>query len=662
MTPNDDGRTLKNFLVQPFTMSSNTEQIQNIEENPKLLEDFMSMLQRLFKICLYYPSGHIILDQATDKFLSLLVSLAGKKHFIRFEENGKCLLLQQVGLENSQPFVGEFRRLLASLSLVFIEISRDISREDLHDFIRKVIASRSQGSNIKRFSSVEITDLPPTIRVGRKEYLAREAAATDGRLDSAAENLKVFFNALAERGLTKEQINQCRQLLVSLPGKMKKQKFQPGDLPSASWEDIAHLLAQAIQGKTLINRSFSHGNLDMLSAILSSLEETTGDKKSREAINLIVSIIKGPNLEQVKGKDEEELQTSVPRMNSVPVSVSEIQDFVDKNRLNASSLQKIQDIPAEQETLSVLLQLIQRKQSLNNQARILLFFNDVFANPLQDRTWDILVNGLLAILRKDDRAVDLAMAIRLITESMRRSEYADPLELFLRVLTYCRDKEENILWPFAVNELLASGGRSSIDTFRPLCIRLARLSWKDMIRALPVLQSLDVFQQGQVAPSFFLELSPAWYPLCAFLLMTPVAPRIIGHVVDCLKTKPADKLIKAVAPFLDPSVPEHRTFLDRYFRHPVKNEMAEGLKGMAGDIITQGLNVLPQEMREQPWVAESISAMSDLQGNKSREILNQILTSKRLLMLPEWPNACRKAAQSALAEMKRRPKITRKSY
>jgi hypothetical protein len=627
--------------------------------NPLILNDFMNALQRLFRIGLYYPSGHAILDQATDRILALLTSLAQDRHFIRIEDDGRGLLLESTRLDDGQLFVAEFRRLMATLSITAIEINRDISREDLHIFARKMIAGRSLGASTKQFTSIEITDLPASVSVTVKEFLAREGNLSDGRLDSATRNLNAFFDALAGHGLSEEQINQCRMLIASLPSHMEKISVKSDNLPYANWDDVALLLANAVQGKSLITRSSSHGNLDMLASILSNLEKETQDRKSREAINLLVSIIRKPMIREDDKEGDSQLCHSGPRLPWA--TVAELQEFVNKNRLNQAILLKIQEIPTENETLSVLMQLAQNKQSLHNQSRMVQFFHDIFTTPVNDKTWEVLTNGLLAIIRSGNR-MNLAMALRLITEPLRRSGQADSLTLFLKTMKLCLGAEEDILWPFAVNEILICGTSGNTDSFRQLFVQLAHLPWREMVQALPVLQSLDVFQQGQIAADIFSEMSPSCYPLCAFLLRTSIASQIGGYVVAGLKNAPADRLIKAVAPILDPSLPEHKAFLDTYLRHPIKKEPTDGLKIMAGNIIVEKLTELPQEQRDQAWTPDTIGAMAEFQGSGARELLHQIITKKRMLLIPEWPAACRKAAENASKNMRRRIKTVKASH
>jgi hypothetical protein len=661
---------------------------------PPILIDFMSAMQRLFRIGVYYPAGHTILDQATDRFLALLHSLAQDKYFVRIEDDGKNLLLERIRLNDSQPAIADFRRLMAALSITSIEISRDISREDLHVFLRQMIASRSQGINTKQFSVVEIPELPASVAITQKEFLARGSGTDQERLDAVTKNLDAFFDALASHGLTEEQIDQCRSLLASLASHMERMSIRPDslsygkisvrpedlairnisvkpedlpaenpvvmsdDLPYATWDDVALLLAHAVQGKPLVTRSSSHGNLDMLATILNNLEKEAKDRKSREAINLLVSIIKKP---VIRPQGEEGEGAPLAHRNPIlaGVTVAELQKFTDANRLNKAVLAKIQEIPSENETLSVLMQLALGKLSLHNQTRFAQFLNDIFAAGIKDKTWDILGNGLLSIIRAGNQT-NLTVAIRLITESLRRLGNAEPLALFLKTMRFCLGAEENVLWPFAVNELLVCGSSGNIDNYRQLCVQLARMPWKDMVLALPVLQNLNAFQRGQVAPDIFAEMSPSIYPLCAFLLRTPIAPQIGPGVVAGLKSFPTDRLIKAVAPLLDISIPEHKVFLDGYLRHPHPKEPTDGLKIMAGNIIVERLAVLPQEQRDQSWLPDAIGAMVEFQGSGVRDLLNQIVTRRRMFFIPEWPSACRKAAEIAAKNMRRKPRATRK--
>ena len=643
-----------------YTNQDNSPHVQEIAYNPMILGDFMNALQRLFRIGVYYPSGHTILDQAVDRFLALLAALAQERHFVRLEDDGRDILLEKVRLERAQPFAAECRRMMTSLSITAIEINRDISREDLLLFVKRMIACRSLCTNAKQFSSIEITDLPASVTITFKQFLAPEGASKDGRLDDAARNLNAFYEALGRHGLTEEQITQCRLLLDSLPDELGRISSESRDMPSAHWDDVALLLAQAFQGKPLRTGSSSEGDLNMLASILSNLEKETEGGNSREAINLLVSLIRKPVNWEEDDKKRGDLPLGLGGQSLPKMTAAQLQDFTDKNRLNPAILLSIQEIPTEEETLSVLLQIAGYRQSLQNQTRMGQFFIDILAETPTERIREILIRGLLAIVETGDRA-NLTAAIRLITEPLRRLGQGDSLVLFLKTLRLCQGEEETLLWPYAVNEMLLCGSSGNSETYQKLCIRLSGLSWGNMLKTLPVLQGLEAFQQRQIATDIFSEMSPSCYQLCAFLLNTSIGSKIEGYVVAGLRNSPADKLIQVVAPLLDPLIYEHKEFLDSYLRHPQKKEPSDKLKSMAGRIIVEKLAQLPREQRGQAWVPETVEAMAEYQGAGGRELLREIMTDRRLFVVPEWPAACRRSAQLADKKLRRRPGTTKVS-
>jgi hypothetical protein len=620
--------------------------------NSLLVADFMTALQRLFRIGVYYPSGHVVLDQATDRFLSLLDDVGLKRHSVRVEDDGGDLLVEKIRLDSSQPFVSEFRQLMASLNVLSIEINRGVSRDDLLFFIRKMISARSARANSKQFAVIEISDLPSSIRVSHKRFVASGNRGDGGSLDSAAQNLNAFLEALAGHGLTEAQIEACTKLLASLPKKIGELSVRSSDLPVASWDDVAFLLAQAVQGKPLSTRSGSHGNLDMLASILGNLEKDAQDSKTREAINLLVSIIKKPSFTVQAKKD-------LP-LTQLPDGRSEIvvlQDFTDKNMLSAAILLKIQDISLEYETLSVLMQLAQGLQPQENQERMLRFMSDILVTSPNEKVWEIITCGLYDILKIGDRNI-LAAAIRMVVDPLRRAAPGDSMTFFLKIIESCKEAEADLLWPFVLNEQLMCGSSGNIDVYRRIYVYLTVLPWQKMVQSLPVLQGLDAFTRGPVSSDIFAEIAPSCYPLCAFLLRTALGPQIREQLIAGLKNSSSDALIRSLAPLLDPALAEHKTFLDSYLRRPPLSELSEGMKAMAGNLIVEKLTLLPQEQRDQSWVPEAINTLGGLPSGKVLDLLNQIINNKRLLVIPEWPLACRKSAEEA-KKMVRRSKAVR---
>ena len=619
------------------------------------LNDFMNSLQRLFKIGIYYPSGHVILDKATDRFMKQIAEVAGDNKAVKMQVFSNTIILEGIQLDPEQPFVRDFNTMLSTLGISTLSIDKQISMRELLDFIRKMLAYKAKIVNAKQFTQVEVSDLPISISVEQQEFLSR--GGSQERKTDSTENLETFVESLANYGLTETEIQQCRTLLDSLPKKLARSDIDLDDLPYASWDDVAHLLARAIRGGKGVDKDgkltlVSQSNINALASILKKLELDTQDKKAREAINLLVSVIKKP----LPGRDEDQ-QTKLDEPKKVfpktpHIDLADLQDFANSQKVNPKVLVKIPDSTTDNETLSIMLQLARFEQPIANQIRMQQFARETLSGRLSEKTWDILSGGIHTIAQ-DGNINRLAQTLRVTVEPLRQSKYGNTLQLFQSILKLCGEKEIRIIWPFLVNELLVEGSTKDKIMYHQLCQNAARLANAHMMAALPQLKNLEAFQEYKIASDIFHAVSPSCYPLFAFLFKTDIERYIGERVIGGLRRNPRDWLIKAVAPMLDLNIQEHKLFLYSYLRQASQKTITESLKKIATQIITVALPALSQDRRSEQWVENTITAMAQLPAKSTFEVLREISGKKKLLFIPEWPSSCRKAAENALSSVKK---------
>ncbi|MBM9606552.1 hypothetical protein [Desulfopila inferna] len=617
------------------------------------LNEFLHSLQRIFKIAIYYPTGHVILDKATIRFMELLNQLAGENPSVTLCIYHNTIIFEGVELNGDELFVKDFNALFSPLGISAVSISRYASMEEIHKFVRLISAYKAKILRAKQFTPVEITDLPHSIEIEQKVFLARTGRSLSGEDDpDSAENLNSFVESLLKYGLSQTQIEQCRTLLDTLPQQLTASGIDTGELPSASWDDVANLLIRTVKGKDSgdtreLITSKSHANINALAAILKKLELETHDEKSREAINMLVSIIKKPLAEttDVAAVDEKIIRKQFP--DKPVISVAQVQEFTTGQRLDPKILAKIPESRQTNETLSILMQLASFDQTLPNQIRMQQLFREILSATLSDKIWEILSNGLRSVAGTGNHA-RLASTIRLLTEPLRRSAYGNTLHLFQQTLKVCDNKDSIFLWPYLVNEILVEGSSKDTLSYHTLCLRAARLTNDEMTAGLPRLRSLEAFQEKNIASDIFNAVSPACYPLFAFLLKTEIERYVGERVLSGLRRNPRDWLIKAVAPLLDLSRQQDKIFLYSYLRQAAQKRLTGPLSKTAGAIIAASLPLLLQSRRNENWVIDTIEAMARLPDEKTVKVLRQISGGKKLLFIPEWPGACRTAAQNAL--------------
>jgi len=625
------------------------------ELSPATLDEFLNSLQRLFKIGLYYPSGHAILDKATYRFLDMLGKLAGENREVTIAIFNTTLVVEDIELDKDQPHVRDFNVMLSTLGISALSIDKHISAAEILDFVRKMTAYKARVHRSRQFIQVDVSGLPASITVEQKEFLARAESRHSADDSDAADNLESFVVSLAEHGLSDEEIHTCRTLLDNLPQQMTRTDIDISDLPYASWDDVARLLARTVRGGNIDQEgqilASSHSNINALAAILKKLELETRDRKSREAINLLVSIIKKP-LEYASAESAERdalTRRSFPEKPAV--DVAQIRNFADKQRLSSEILAKLSSSSHDNEILSILIQLCHFEQSLSKQIRMQHLIREALSKQPSEKTWKILSGGLAAIA-SSGKQVRLAATLHLVVEPIRRSAHASTLQLFQQTVKLCDRDAFRLLWPHLVNELLVVGSTRDKIIYHNLCQTAARVPLEQMTAALPQLQSLEAFQETKIASDIFHAVSPSCFPLFAFLLKTDVERYISERILGGLRRTPRDWLIKGVVPLLDMGQQEHKLFLYSYLRQASQKTLSGSLKKITAKIITDNLPLLSPERRSEPWVEGTIAALSQLPADKSTQLLKQIAGGKKLLFIPDWPAACRSAAEKALADIK----------
>lgn len=626
--------------------------------DPSTINEFVNALQRLFKIGIYYPSGHDILDKATDRFIGLLIRLAGDNPTVTLRDQENSLVLEDIVVDNKLPFVQEFKSILSTLGISALVFDRGITIEELHEFVRKILFFRSKVLTTKEFIQVEVLDLPHSITIVTKEFLARkDGSISNSQGSDAAQNLDSFIQSLSQYGLSRDEIGECRTLLESLPERIAKKDLDISSLPYATWDDVAKLLARSVKaGKNTQTDSrdtvSAFADIHALSSILTELEKGAKDSKTRDSINFLVSVIKKP-ITDSDGKKA----GSTPKKPVFPenpdFSIEEIQTFTTKNKPHPRILAQLPDVPATNETLTILLLMAQHPQPLQNQIRMQHYFREILSGQIQDKTWLILSGGLHNVLLTGEQAL-IRLAVKFVCDPLRRSQHANPIYLLTLTNELCNKTEYMNLWPYVVNELLVNGSSTDQAAYQKLSESAARISEGEMVSLLPKLKELESFTDNVIASDILSGLTPTSFPLFAFLLKTQVGPLVGDRVIGGLRRQASDWLIKSVVHMLDFSVQEHKLFLYSYLRQAADKKISDELKMTAAKIVTQQLPALPEERRSELWVADTISALADLNTTESMALLEQIASGRKLLFIPQWPSECRKAAETALLADRRR--------
>lgn len=628
---------------------------------PQAFVEFIEAFHRLFKIGTYYPAGHAVLDRAVQLFQHHLQKIAQGNKTAGIEIKGATIKVGDQAIPGKSPALIEMARLFNDLGISRLEIDRAVPLKDLLQLVATLLQHRSQLQGIKQFTKATILGLPSTIRINQQEFLVDQSAIiAEKGVDDDNQSLDSVFQALEEQGLDPEQIGRCRKFLQGLSRRFAAQPIKLPGLPAVGWHDVHKLLIKAMSSGFQFNASASgdgsHNDLNALSAIFDGLKEEIDDRESRETINLLVSIFdRGHLAGRPKPSTDKEIRKGLrAKDRNTDMTIGEIQALVGKAPTDKEALPALQSEDRRHE-LSILLQLLQFPQEVEAADGIRRGLRDILANALSPRMVDILNKGLTSLAHSAPKD-QLQDAVSFIAGQLRSSETFSSLSFLVLLCRSLTPELITTLWTTLVGELLAVGRPLEQRRLFAELVRLTTSVPQEVMRDQSLqLEDLDVFKEKKIAGDIFDPEITSAYPLYGVLLETSLRTTIAVRILATLRANPPDWFIGTLAPLLDPAQPQHLHFLYAYLNVAQSQRFPLSLQILAGKMVVERLPLIEETARDEPWVARTIEATPRLQVEGTRELLEKILAEKRLMVVPKWPSACRKAATLALQQLKRKP-------
>ena len=627
-------------------------------EQKKLIE-FLESLHRIVKIGIYYPAGHKVLDNAAEQFQRNISGIADMNRSVHLELQGETLFVEGYEISTMTHALYEFRNIMLELGIGAIEIDRVILLPELLQFVRSLLLGRSQLKGIKEFTKAEIVNLPPSVRIIQKEFLIdKNASPTGDDGEDAEQGLNNIFHILAEQGLARDKIEQCKKFLNDLSRRFSGQPLNVKGLPAVKWSDIQGLIVKVVSNDYQLSDNsgefVAQTELNILSSIFHGLGKAVKDKESQETINLLVSAFGGGTYKKQNlqiGPDE--LKKLRPDDHITIQTVDQIQAFVKDNFIPQKNLEKITQIDHSEE-MAILLQLLQFKQNQAVESKIRQNLRDILTTPLNVREIEILTMGTrhLAACADVKRFYEAVLFLSML---LRDAKNLSSQRFLATVCQEVSPEAQTLLWPILVNEILASGHSVDRRAFAELLRIAAGPAGSEMKERWPELEALDCFQEKKIAPDIFDPKLKNGFPLYAFLLETTLKRQIGARILSCLAENPPDWLIEAVAPLIQLAIPQHSKFLQIYLLVTQQENLTVNLRVAAGTLTVQYLPEISEQQMNEAWVVRTIKAIPEMQIAETRKLLERIIGEKRLYIIPKWPNACRRSAAVALGQLKRRP-------
>ena len=625
---------------------------------------FIDSLYRMFKVGIYYPAGHAVLDQSANKCMQQLRDISPTLEWVKISLARNTLMVENIPLPENSASVKDLYRLLEKLGIRTMALHISITLKPLLFCIKKLLTWRMQLESTQSFITFDIADLPPGIRLEQQEFLVDKRAIIQENSDqSLSQNLNDICLALGEQGLNKQQVEQCRVFLNKLSE--PREGTQPIDIkefPNATWEDVSALLYKIVTGAYSLDKdqynAIANNDINVIGSIFENLESTLSDKKSKETIKFLLSHLTGRTVNESDTGPESAKPSKILRRlleNDDKISISELKTFIYENTIPVQILAQITSVDSSEE-LSVLLQLFSPDMTEELRRILELKLKTILLERLNKRGKEVLVGGIIYVADAGN-ALYFRCFLTLVLRTLRDCQYIGSIEFIVDLWGRVPAAMQIVVWPFLVNELLVVGRGDNKEIFHKAMEIAAQLHAERMAKMCFQLEEMDAFREKKVAATAFEPTAVFSYKLFAVLFDTTLVDTLSAIVFATLREKPQDALFAAVGPLVDLTRPEHWAFFRSYLMQAHFKEPPLALKMAAGQIILEFLQNISEEEKALPWVQHTIVATSGLSVKGMKEMLHKISKEKKMGVLPTWPRNCRIAAETTLKSM-RRPSLS----
>lgn len=285
-----------------------------------------------------------------------------------------------------------------------------------------------------------------------------------------------------------------------------------------------------------------------------------------------------------------------------------------------------------------------------------------------DESGGELGDALAGFVRETIAAGDLARldrAFAFLSCELRRRDRVRFAGLLAAVLEAAPDAElpklVERLWPHLANELVLGLPGEALAVERRLFDALLRTPPALLSAGTPRVTPLGCCR-AELDGSPRLLFSPMrgeFLLLFLAIANVPEAKSFLALLLRVLRESPPP--LPGVEAFV---VLRHgddwvRRYLQAFLRQEGGAGGAAQLDRLAARTLIDALSHQPVEARGEPWVAQAIVALGSLANPEGDALLERIVSERRLLLFPTWPDDCRRKAKAARERRGRGPRARR---
>jgi hypothetical protein len=608
---------------------------------------FLKALDRLLTVGAYYSNSHEQYHRAAETQCAAMVAAIRPNPSLSIEVAAGGLIVGGSTVDPHLRVARQVHDLLVSLNVACLEVSVRLTPADLRQAIAALQAHRLEFGHAQSFRAITIENMPATVSVSSRRVTSIEDddETFDSLLDSWSEGtgpaafdfsvqgpvradfLRDLMAVLQEAS---DNINDDasatdaaaagahRQAVIS---REELEAIQDGVQrllqrdPDAN--EIANLMALARQALEL------SGDPEKARLVFDQLRKRVGDEDGPGARLLRARADHVWTVDELAGRTAELAgrPTTLPE----PVAAARRDQLAIGFRLLAAGARD----PGFEASLAVLHKACGSREFGTAEAA-------VFASAIVT----------LANLGRRD-VIDRVLP-RLLPEI--RATRPDLLaQIWSGVDANLAPPALALLWPHLANDVFL-GLESATESVLIRCLLLAGgLDIDTALEQLPRLATLPGAERQSPPEQIFMVAPLRARCLHAALLRTAAAERHAQRLYRELRRRPPDALTGIVTAAVEDGEAIDSELLQVLVREGGHKTSPPALVELATALLLEAIPALHVKRRREAWLAAAITWLGATSPGRSRELLQRIRTEKKWLVRAAWPDACRAAADAALA-------------
>jgi len=618
---------------------------------------FISALEHFFSVASFYPADHSLCREAGDPLMHALEDLASGQPGVTISSGPEGLFLNRHRLRPESPGVALFQKLLGSLGVQRMELSRDLSLDDVHQTVRALNQARLEAESTATLTTLRLQDLPPSVKVVQREFgrgrfkLGGHMLTSDlgGKLDDLADRIQ----DLEWSDEMKEEFRQQTQAFLART--IERMDRRPRNQHAQDHRSRRSLEEVLLMGATALSHAIrkagTSGERPNLTRLFRNAAESLALASDTDSVELILEVMNetvGLDLSQPEEDLQEkwirddtvyahpaaELAKRLPRQEAPEITASILEGCLaeEKRTLQMALLGTGASGPWTERVAGELAAGIDRPQSPASLDR-LMFALGALLDGGDRRPIDHLLPHILPGLAR--------FAGERLAAFFGEEVGVEPADRLV------------LIWPHLVGLLLRPKAPANTELRKALVRLVSALPAREARQEAHRLDYLEVVRRGQFGPAIFqLPLVRTRHALRA-LLSGRQGSVVVQRLQESWAGRPPHPLAglagRVLGEYQLDDLPVYHALLQGNGRLDPGEPEAEEF----GRRLQACLENLDRGKREADWVGVAIEQLGCLGHTPAVSLLRRIQKERKLGLLPVWPAVCReKAAQAraALAE------------